>query len=312
MRLAFGVSAFLSGLIMPWLAAGGDPPATRPVSSRPASAPTSLPAARVVDFQPGLRIDWTRRQVIVEATVIMREGTIELFACSPRMREHEAIVRIEARPSHLFQALGLIGLTPGEPVRYDAGDERMLPATGDLVEIDVRWTANGAERIEPIEHWMQRMDGTSMPERLPWVFAGSMALEAGGLAVDQEGTVIALVDFSSSLIALPDLHSDSNEELWLKPNTARIPPVGTVCELLLRSGPLELQLDAAGRAVLHGRVLSDDEVTRLVRGARREHPGRRVRVRVVQGCAAGRVEQLVRLLAADGGAAEAPEVLHAR
>ena len=187
----------------------------------------------------------------MDARVTLREGLIELFACAPQMREHESIVRIEARPVFLWQALGLIGISPGHPVLYDEETGREVPAEGDPVEIDVCYTSSERVRTVPIESWMERSDGKPIG-RLPWVFAGSIELEDDSIAADYEGTVVAVVNFGSALVALPELHSDRNEELWLRPATAAIPPIGTRCTLLFRPGPVEISLDATGRLRVGG------------------------------------------------------------
>src|SRR5690606_38100667 len=119
--------------------------------------------------QPGIRFDWSRREVLADATVVLREGLIELFACSPRQREHEAIVRMEARPLHLYQALGLIGIRPGHPIRFNEQDE-IETATGDAVEIEIRYEREGRTVQEPIEHWMRFQNTDRSPGRLPWIF----------------------------------------------------------------------------------------------------------------------------------------------
>ncbi|MCH8851940.1 MAG: hypothetical protein IID41_04735, partial [Planctomycetes bacterium] len=66
-------------------------------------------------FMPGVRINWQEREVEVAGVVVLREGMLELFACSADTREHESIMRISARPAHVYQALGLLGLEPGSP-----------------------------------------------------------------------------------------------------------------------------------------------------------------------------------------------------
>ena len=147
-------------------------PATQPATTSVATAPAGA-GSRVVPFQPGIRIDWARRQVEVEATVILREGALELFACSPDSREHESIVRIEARPLFVFQALGLIGLTEGHPVRYDPETDRVEPARGDPVEIEVRYRVGRSVRTGPIERWMKPSGSDRPLDRLPWIFTGS-------------------------------------------------------------------------------------------------------------------------------------------
>jgi hypothetical protein len=279
--------------------------ATRPAATQPA----------VVDYQPGVRINWKDRQVEVAGMVNMRAGGIELFACSPRTREHESILCIDARPLHVYQALGLIGLTPGHPMRFDPQTRQVEPATGEPVEIEVEYTLDGRLHREPIERWMRRAADTRNPTAnrdltpLPWVFAGSFLTPDGAFAADFEGTVIAVVNFESSLIALPEFHSDSNDELWLEPATERIPPLQTRCTLLFRPGPIPLTLDADGRIRLAGRQCILADLARQLRELRKADPGPRVRLGVDPKCppeTREAVERLLGLLGIPGATATRP------
>lgn len=269
----------------------------------PGSSPAEpVPHPSAIEFQPGVRIDWRTRQVEVQGRVILREGPIELFACSPRTREHESIVCIDARPMHVFQALGLIGLTPGHPSRFEPQTREYRPATGDPVEIEVQYTTDGQVRREPISRWM-RHARTGDPARagsdvedMPWVFAGSYLTDHGVFAADPEGTVISLVDFGSSLIALPEYHSDSNAELWLEPATERIPPLMTRCTLIFRPGPILIDLDAAGRVRLSGRTLTLAETAEALRERLHEDPRARFRLRVDPRCPPDRESALLTIM----------------
>ncbi len=274
------------------LAAADAVPSSQPTT---ASAPAEA-GGRIVEFQPGVRIDFGRRRVEVAATVIMREGAIELFACSPRIREHEAIVRIEARPAHVFQALGLIGLTPGHPTDYDAQTERLIPASGDPVSIDVQWERAGRTRREPIERWMLTAAGEPLTGELPWVFAGSIRNEDDSFAADGEGTVVAVVDFPTALIALSEAHTDSNEALWLRPNTERIPLVNTSCVLMIEPGPFRVTVDAKGALHLNGRPSSPEMLETEMARLRKDDPDRRINVHVHPDCPPRDREVAARLL----------------
>jgi hypothetical protein len=261
-------------------------PATRPAASQP----------HVVQFQPGIRINWTQRQVEADFTVVLREGAIEVFACCPRQREYESIVRMEARPTHLYQAMGLIGLTPGHPERLD-DQGNFVPATGDPVDVGVRYERVGVTRREPIEAWMEPAEGHASLGRLPWVFAGSIPLEDGKhLAADVEGTVVAVVDFPTSLIALPEHHTDRNEELWLRPRTAQIPPVGTKGQLIIRAAPLRLRLEAGGRLRSGERTITRDELARTVAERLAGNADLRVEVTIASGTEAFEKKSLVQML----------------
>ena len=266
------------------------------------ATPATQPAieARVVRFQNGVWINWTRCQVEVEATVILREGLIELFACAPRIREHESIVRVEARPLHIYQAMGLIGLTPGRPVTYDPTTRILTPPHGDPVIVEVQYVRNGRTVIEPIERWMvpsgpNPIDDATVAD-IPWVFAGSIPLEDGSIAADYEGTVVALVDFDSALIAPTELHSDRNEELWLAPNTERIPSINTSCRVIIRPGPYRITITGSGRFLLGGRGMTLSRLAGRVRQVIRERPDARFEVLVQAGCGPNPEELLIGLL----------------
>jgi hypothetical protein len=67
-----------------------------------------------------------------------------------------------------------------------------------------------------------------------WLFTGSQRQEDGTFAADFEGTLVTVVDFPSSVLGPPALHSDSDAELWLKARTEVIPPIGTRVVMILR------------------------------------------------------------------------------
>ncbi len=214
------------------------------------SAVEEGPATRqgIVDFQPGVRIDWETREVLVAGEVVLRQGALELFACSPNTREHESIVRVDARPLHIYQAMGLIGLEPGEPSYYDEND-RYHPAHGAPVAMEVHYAWKGRDHQHRIETWMLNAETDEPIPSQPWVFAGSFVTD-GIFAGDPEGTVVAVVDFPSAIVALPRFHSAGNEALWLTPNTEAVPEVGTEVTLMFRAGELVIRVDRRGRTLL--------------------------------------------------------------
>ncbi len=192
----------------------------------------------VKSFAPGVKIDWPSLTVEVAGEVVLREGALELFSCSPRTREHESILRCDARPLHVHQALGLIGLSPGSPSRYDEQSARRSEARGDPLDIRVRFQGESGEHVIPADRWVTYAKNAPHSVDAPplnWIFAGSRTLPDGRFAADLEGTVACLVDFDSALIALGSAHSPDNDQLWLTANTQEIPPRGTRCTLLIRS-----------------------------------------------------------------------------
>jgi hypothetical protein len=69
----------------------------------------------VIKTLPGLVVDTKAREVRLEAEVCLQQGSLELLACSPGTREHESILVVKAKPSHIVFALALVGLPPGSP-----------------------------------------------------------------------------------------------------------------------------------------------------------------------------------------------------
>jgi hypothetical protein len=259
----------------------------------------------VVTFQPGVRIDYPHRQVEADGRVVLREGLLELFACSPGTREYESIVCLDARPVAIYQALGLLGLQPGRPLSLDAAGQ-VIPADGQPIRIDVRYPEGGRPRTLPAEAWMRRTGDRAALEPLQWVFAGSFPVGPGttpgrsSLAADEEGTIVAVVDFESAVIALARPHSASNAELWLEPNTPAIPPVGTRCTLIFRPGPWQLRLDATGRFYVSGRAATVADTLRRLRDALAQDPQTVIELDVDPSAPADERERLSTLLSGLG------------
>ena len=193
------------------------------------------------EYAPGLRIDWDRRVVEIDGRVVLRQGPLELFACSLGTREHESIVVTAPQPLRIHEAMGLIGLQPGHPITHDPDTDKWLPPTGQRLRIQVRTAdAVGSEPAD-ITSWMQSFRGDKTLPPQSWLFAGSLRTKDGAFTADLDGTVICVVDFPSALIALPELRSADNSQLWVRAKTEAIPPIGTRVTLLVSSAkPLDL------------------------------------------------------------------------
>ncbi len=194
-------------------------------------------SGNAVAYKPGITLNYEALQVEVDAKVILRQGELELllWAESPTPKGHETILATKAKPSDIYEALGLMGLMPGSPPWFDYEKAVAHAAKGDQVEVRVRFQRDG----QPIEHnicdWVTNKARKAPMERRNWVFCGSRREENGRFAADFEGTAITVVDFPSSLLSLAESHSESNAELWLVANAKRIPEIDTPVTVILRA-----------------------------------------------------------------------------
>ncbi|MDX2200227.1 MAG: YdjY domain-containing protein [Phycisphaerae bacterium] len=250
-RQSLGRAALLLPLACAFLrlssnALAADPPATAPAQVRP--------------FQPGIAIDWRAPAVLVDCRIVLREGPLEFFACFPG-KEHESILRMEARAEHIALALGLIGVEAA-PARAanEPDDATLSPASApasqpviasSLVDIEVVLadppsaptaatpsTTDIASRptSAPVEAWtwLRELATARPPIPRAWLFTGSRSDGRGGLAADRSGAGLALVDISESLIGLTRSHTSSDAGLWAACNTSAIPADDAKVTLILR------------------------------------------------------------------------------
>lgn len=225
------------------------PPASQPARSGP------------VQFAPGVWIDWQQRAVELDTHVVLREGPLEFLACFGG-KEHESILRFEGSAAHIYMALGLVGLTPGHPPVPDDSGEFAAPE-GDLVELSLRWEAEGLLRTADAWTWLATAEYGRPPMARPWIFAGSLRLPDQTLAADQTGVGVALVDFPDSLLCMSRRYPSRYGALWAEANAAAIPPVGTPVRLVAKAAAprtRKLHLDHRGAAWVDGRCCDPAEL----------------------------------------------------
>ena len=220
------------------------------------SATTRPAGARVVAYDRGIRIDYRAGQVEIDGEVILREGPLELFAYAKAShpKEHESILLLRSRPLRIYEALGLIGARPGQTSRFFWETNRVRKSSGDPIDVLVRYESSGKAITVSAWDWMLNAQTKKPVPPRPWLFTGSERFDDGMFHADVEGTVVTVVDFTSSLVGLPEPHSDSDAALWLIANTAAIPPAGTKVTLILRPAPTSVvvRIEGAGRTRLDG------------------------------------------------------------
>ncbi|MBN1346316.1 MAG: hypothetical protein JXQ73_26750 [Phycisphaerae bacterium] len=262
------------------------PAAARAAATTSRSAATQTASDdRIVIFKPGVAINWTQRQVELTGKIALRQGALELFACATDRyggdKTHESIVLLDARPLHVFQALGLIGLQPGRPARWDAKKNAIHPATGQTLELGVEWLDDGRRRRVDASEWMRRIDDPKAPlGPLPWVLAGSAPSQDDGILADEDGTVATLVDFDGSIIGLSVHHPRDYDQMWIEARTEKVPQLDMPVTVLVRAAGLRLEMDRFGRVFLNGRRHDPETITNAVKDYLKASPNGRISVLV--------------------------------
>ncbi|MEX0653911.1 MAG: YdjY domain-containing protein [Phycisphaeraceae bacterium] len=191
---------------------------------------------------PGISIHLEKRQLDLEATVIRQEGDwLELLACTPNSREHESILTVKARPSHIHLALLLLDYQPGSPMRWEQTDDGYIahPPRGDKLSAFIVYENENGEPTEiPATDWIQHQPtGEAMAGNI-WLFTGSTFQryqEQEIYTADVNGTVLSLVNFGDDLIGRPtDVTDQSDAQRW-NSFAERIPEPGTKVTLRLRA-----------------------------------------------------------------------------
>lgn len=209
--------------------------------------------ADAVPELPGITFNLEAGYVELDAEVIGNGvDWLELVACTPGSREHEALVTVSAKPSDLHLALLVLGVEPGRTqrgVRTEAG-WAIVPATGGSVWLDfvVPRGADGAEgpdaerepEVVPVGAWvLDRTTGQPLGDRR-WMFTGSQVLDDNGSPVylaDVNGTVASLVHFGDETLGRDTTLTQDADGQNLAPRPAAMPPDGTGVRLRITRTP---------------------------------------------------------------------------
>lgn len=179
----------------------------------------------------GVDLDADGKKFSIKGWVNMQTGLVEVFACAPEGKTHEAVVVLDCIPSGFHAGLLALGLTPGTPVEVGTDGDYTRP-TGDGVEIRVRWkNADGVDQIAHAEDWVwDKVKEASMP-RSAWIFAGSFLQEAPGSPGDQTyaanyvKSLVTTYHDASSVVENP--HNAGIDDTIYFANDKSVPDVGT-------------------------------------------------------------------------------------
>lgn len=165
---------------------------------------------RAVELAPGLRVNADDRWIEFDGAVAMDchhpetpEVYLEVIACIPGTREHEALVVTPVRPSLIHAGLLAIGLEPGEPGRFVDG--RLVGATGDAVAVSIGVRGDTGEMVwSAPSAWIEHAETGAVMPGLSFVFSGSRVVERMGRTVydaDGAGNVVGLATFGDEVVS---------------------------------------------------------------------------------------------------------------
>lgn len=172
-----------------------------------------------------------QRRVEIAGWVNMQKGLVEVFACAPEGKTHEAVVVLDCVPSGLHAGLLALGLEPGTPVEVGTEGEYKLP-TGDRVQVRVRWTgADGNEHTVRAEDWVRNEKEGRPMKPGAWIFAGSFMQpvsdnpEESTYAANYVKSLVTTYHDASSILENP--HSEGVDDTVYYANEKAVPAVGT-------------------------------------------------------------------------------------
>jgi hypothetical protein len=207
-----------------------------PVEKSAATAATPEAPDGLVKLSKGGDIwyDTKRKAVVVDGQVCLRQGQLEMFACTKGTKEHESIVTLNCLAEEVHAGLLRAGAKSGTPVSFDP---EYRPATGQTIDVFVLWKDEQGEKHQArAQEWI-RDSRTQMAMKHDWVFAGS------GFWKDPEtgkehykangGDLICVSNFPTATLDLPVESSQANDQLLFEAFADRVPPRGTKVRVVL-------------------------------------------------------------------------------
>jgi hypothetical protein len=212
--------------------------ATDAPPGKKAPAPPKLPepkgAKRLSKDYP-IWIDPKEKTVIVEGQVALREGMLEMFACTRNTKEHESIISANTKAYLVHTGLVALGAEPGHPVRFQP---QYMPPAGTEIDVFIRYLdEKGKMQTARAQDWIKD-NHTGKPMEYPFVFAGSSFYTDPDTNKQyyqaEHGDFVCVANFGTAMLDIPAKSSKSNEELEFEAMTKKIPPLGAPVQLVFK------------------------------------------------------------------------------
>jgi hypothetical protein len=201
-----------------------------PQQLKPLPAPEG---AKRVSTEHQVWFDPQRKQVIVDGTVCLRRGVLELLAC--QSKTHEAVIQLNAPPSVVHAMLLLAGAETGAPAVFHP---EYRPPTGSEIVVKASWVDKHGDLREVDARQFVRNVKTREALQQTWVFSGSRFEKVGDSGeevylADNYDDFICISNFPTAMMDLPMESSDKAEYLLFEAFSENIPPTGTHVRLTL-------------------------------------------------------------------------------
>ena len=181
----------------------------------------------------GLWIDITRKWVIVDGSVCLREGPLEMFMCPAQTKEHESVITTPIDAEAVHTSLLAIGAKTGRPVQFQPEYKRV---TGSVIDIVVVWVGeNDKINASLAQDWIKK-GNTRKTMQYAWVFGGSGYWKNPNtnekIYYGNDGSLVCLSNFPTATMDLPVESSNSNAARLYFANTSRIAPLKTPVRII--------------------------------------------------------------------------------
>jgi hypothetical protein len=182
-----------------------------------------------------LEIQGDQRRVRVNAEVCLREGLLEQLLTRKRTKEHEAILAADIDARELHAALTLAGAEAGKVVQFRP---KLVAPTGTTIKVFLEYEAKGKTIRVPAQQWLRNIK-TKKDFTSDWVFAGSILIPNPEDKTKKpfyganDGDIIAIVNFETSLMDVPFLNTKDNDDLLYQAYAERIPALKTPVAVIL-------------------------------------------------------------------------------
>jgi hypothetical protein len=186
----------------------------------------------------GLWIDLKRKWVIVDGSVCLREGPLEMFICPAQTKEHESVITTPIDAETVHTSLLAIGAKTGSPVQFEP---EYKAATGSIIDIVLVWIDEDKKVIASLaQDWIKK-GNTRKTMQYAWVFGGSGYWKNPNTNetnyYGNDGSLVCLSNFPTATMDLPVESSNSNAARLYFANTSKIAPLNAPVRMIFSNRP---------------------------------------------------------------------------